>query len=85
MPDYSGFKFLEENWGKTYHHFRKDIPHDVPEPRGKAVQKSSFYVNLMSSVITGRSRTRIIHLLDKTPIERFSKSQSFVKKATYGS
>ena len=36
----------------------------------------------MSNVITGRSCTGTIHLLNKTPIEWFSKSQESFETAT---
>ena len=35
--DYSGFEVLEGFWGETYHPCCEDIPHDDPEPKGKAV------------------------------------------------
>ena len=41
--------------------------------------------NLMHNIITGRSCTGIIHLLNKTPIDWFSKRQNTVETATYGS
>ena len=41
--------------------------------------------NLMADVTTGRSQTGIIHLLNKTPIEWFSKRQIGVETATCGS
>ena len=40
--------------------------------------------NIISNVVTGRSCTGILHLLNKTPIEYFSKSQTSVETATYG-
>jgi hypothetical protein len=41
--------------------------------------------NLMHDVATGRSVTGILHLVNKTPIEWYSKKQDTVEKATYGS
>ena len=41
--------------------------------------------NLMHDVITGRSVSGIIHMLNKTPIEWFCKRQNQVETATYGS
>ena len=35
--------------------------------------------------MTGRSVTGILHFINKTPLDRFSKKQSTVKTATYGS
>ena len=39
----------------------------------------------MHNVVTGRSVTGILHLLNKTPIDWYSKKQSTVETATYGS
>jgi hypothetical protein len=41
--------------------------------------------NLYHDLISGRSVTGILHLLNKTPIDWFSKLQSTVKMATFGS
>jgi hypothetical protein len=39
----------------------------------------------MQDIATGRSVTGILHLLNKTPIEWYSKRQAIVETATYGS
>ena len=39
----------------------------------------------MHDMITGRAVTGFLHLLNKTPIDWFSKKQSTVETATYGS
>jgi hypothetical protein len=39
----------------------------------------------MHDVITGRSVTGILHLANKTPVDWYSKKQSTVETATYGS
>ena len=41
--------------------------------------------NLMHDLITGRSVTGILHFLNKTPVDWYSKKQSTVEVATYGS
>ena len=64
----------------------EDIPYNAPEPKGKPVRTSTFKdANLMHCLVTGRSVTGILHLLNQTPIEWFSKRQSQVETATYGS
>jgi hypothetical protein len=47
----------------------------------------SHYVdaNLMHDIATGRSVTGILHLLNKTPIDWYSKKQATVETARYGS
>jgi hypothetical protein len=41
--------------------------------------------NLMHDIATGRSVTGILHLMNKTRIEWYSKKQATVETATYGS
>jgi hypothetical protein len=58
----------------------------MPTPLGKYVTLSHFVdANLMHDLITGRSMTGILHLLNKTPIDWFSKKQATVEVATYSS
>ena len=59
------------------------LPDDAPEPLGKRVTLSHFVdANLMHDLITGRSLTGILHLMNKTPIEWYSKKQATVEVAT---
>ena len=78
MPDYSNYKVEKKNWGHSYHlcqeEIPEDMPEDMPEPHRKPVMTTTFVdANLLHDVITGRSCTGIIHLLNKTPIDWFSK------------
>jgi hypothetical protein len=41
--------------------------------------------NLYHDMLTGRSVTGILHLINKTPIDWYSKKQATVEDATYGS
>ena len=41
--------------------------------------------NLMHDLLSGKSVTGILHLLNKTPIDWYSKKQGTVKTATFGS
>eukprot|EP00957_Ditylum_brightwellii_P063406 4812690-Ditylum_brightwellii.AAC.1 len=55
----------------------------MPDPQGKPVMTTAFVgTNLLHDVITGRSCTGIIHLLNKTQIDWFSKRQNTVETAT---
>ena len=86
MTDYKKFKRIEVNWGKLYSGEPEDLPQLFPPHLVKPVLISSFFnSNLMAGMIMGRSQTIIIHLLNNTPIEWYSKSQSCVETATYGS
>ena len=41
--------------------------------------------NLYHDMLTGRSVTAVLHFLNQTPVEWFSKKQPTVETATYGS
>jgi hypothetical protein len=59
---------------------------DAPEPLDNYVTLTHYVdANLMHDVATGRSVTGILHLVNKTPIEWYSKKQATVETATYGS
>jgi hypothetical protein len=86
-PDYSDIPDFEHDWSKTVYRELKEIkPDDAPEPLGRFVT-STHYVdaNLMHDVISGKSVTGILHLVNKPPIDSYSKKQATVETATYGS
>ena len=61
-------------------------PDDAPEPLGQPVISSTYEdANLYHDLTTGRAVTGILHLLNGTPIDWFSKRQDTVETATYGS
>ena len=64
----------------------EEIPSNAPLPKGHVVRTTSFKdANLMHDFTTGRSATGILHFINQTPIEWFSKRQGQVETATYGS
>ena len=85
-PDHSNCPEVEKNWGSMHHPVREDVPTDAPTPKGKPVVSTTFVdANLMAELLTGRSQTGILHLLNKTPVDWFSKLQPNVETATHGS
>ena len=63
----------------------EEIPEDAPEPKGNLVHTSTYCdSNLLHDLIMGRSATGLLHCLNQTPIDHFSKCQNQVKLATYG-
>ena len=81
LPDYSSLPEQNFDWmSSVYGENGELIPHDIPKPLGKIVN-----ANLFHDMITGRSVTGIIDLLNQTPIDWFSKKQATVETATYGS
>ena len=87
QPDYTKLNFVEYDWEKTiYGKVTEMVPKDVPVPLGKKVLLTTYVdANLYHCMITSRSVSCIIHLINKTPFEWFSKKQSTIETATYGS
>ena len=86
-PDYSDIPIKEYDWQYTvYGDAKEQIPSDAPEPKGKPVRTTSYVdANLYHDLISGKSVTGILHLLNKTPVDWFSKLQATVETATFGS
>ena len=62
------------------------MPTDLPEALGKDIVLTTFVdANLYHDLITGRSVTGILHLINQTPVDWFTKRQATVETATYGS
>ena len=57
-----------------------------PQPKGYVVRTTTFVdANLQHCKVTGKSATGILHFLNQTPIDWFSKRQGTVETSTYGS
>jgi hypothetical protein len=86
-PDYSDYQDLEYNWSSSvYGDVKEIIPMDIPEPKGKYVTLSHYFdENLYHDMVTGRSITAILHFLNQTPMDWYSKKQATVETATFGS
>jgi len=86
-PDYSDLPKMEHDWSHTvYSGAKEEIPKDAPEPLGKFVRTTHYMdANLMHDLISGRSVSGILHFLNKTPIDWYSKLQATVETATFGS
>ena len=86
-PDYSDIPDFDYDWSKTVYGELEELkPDDAPEPLGKFVTMSHYVdANLMHDVLSGKSVTGILHLVNKTPLDWYSKKQATVETATYGS
>ena len=86
-PDYSQLPEQDFDWSHSVYENPKElIPKDIPAPLGRFVQLTHYCdANLMHDLSTGRSVTGILHFLNKTPIDWYSKKQATVETATYGS
>lgn len=69
-PDYSALEHVTHDWEYcVYGGYMEELPSDIPLPKGKPVQTTTFEVaNLMHDLITSRSATGIIHLVRQTPV-----------------
>jgi hypothetical protein len=85
-PDYSGLHVPTFDWERIYGNVEEVIPDDIPEPLGKPIVTTTYLdANLLHCLATGRSVSGILHMLNKTPADWFSKKQNTVETATYGS
>jgi hypothetical protein len=86
-PDYSDYQDLEYNWSSSvYGDVKEIIPMDIPEPKGKYITLSHYFdANLYHDMVTGRSVTAILHFLNQTLMDWYSKKQAIVETATFGS
>ena len=86
-PDYSMIPPEIHEWMHTvYGNVKELIPENLPTPLGKSVVTTTYEdANLYHDLITGRSVTGVLHLVNKTPVDWFTKRQATVETATYGS
>jgi hypothetical protein len=87
LPDYSSLGEVRHNWDRSIYGGAKELlPKDIPEPLGEQVICTSYVdANLYHDMLTGRSVTGVLHFFNQTPVDWFSKKQSTVETATYGS
>ena len=86
-PDFSSLKDQEYDWTRSvYSGACEQITHDIPKPLGKHVQTTHYVdANLHHDLATGKAATAVLHFLNQTPIHAYTKRQSTVEPATYGS
>jgi hypothetical protein len=87
IPDYSELGEIHHDWTRSvYGNVTELIPKNIPEPLGNPVVHTVLLdANLMHDLITGRAVTGILHFLNQTPIDWYTKKQSTVETSTYGS
>ena len=83
--DMSGFKQVEFGWEQfVYGNVNELIPDDTPQPMGLLIVMITFVdANLMHDVVTGRPVIGILHFLNRTPIDYYSKRQSTIWTMAY--
>ena len=87
IPDYSAIPDPEYDWEKmVYGNVMEFIDDDPPRPLGKPVVHTVYVdANLMHDVSTGRSVTAVLHYLNQTLTDWYTKKQPTVETAMYGS
>lgn len=87
IPDYSDLHCKKHNWETSVYRDIKELkPVNAPEPLGAPVIMIHYVdANLYHDMLTRRSVTTILHFMNQTPIDWFSKKQATCETATYGS
>ena len=84
--DHSMHPVKDHEWKYIYGNVKEDLPKDAPAARGNSVAFTSFCdANLLHDLITGRSVSGIMHMVNCTLMDWFSKRQNQVESAVYGS
>jgi len=86
MPDFSDLNIVDHDWSNSpYAGTREDLPTNIPTPRGKPVKIFTYAdANLYHDMLTGKAVTAVLHFLNKTPFDWFSRKQNTVETATFG-
>ena len=73
------------NWKELYPDTREEIPNDLPTSKGPKVRMTDFvYADHTHDLVTRRSITGILVMLNNTPVRWLSKRQTNVETSTYG-
>jgi hypothetical protein len=86
-PDHSDVQDHAYDWEHSvYGNIHEQVPDDAPKPLGKPVILTTYVdANLFHDMVTGRSVTGVLHLINQMPFEWYTKKQATVETATYGS
>ncbi len=77
--------FTKLNWTNQYRDSTDELPPNMPEPRGNAVQINCFVdADHAGNRITRWSQTGILIFINRAPILWYSKSQNTIESSTFG-
>ena len=86
ISDVDNDRIEKHNWSEFYPRAVEEIPKDMPEPKGKGVKLiTMFDASHASDLVTRRSVTGVLQMVNNTPISSYSKRQNTVESSTYGS
>jgi hypothetical protein len=87
QPDLDDLPNQEFDWCHTVYGKVEDLlPRDDPKPLGTMVTTVTYVdANLYHDMLTGRSKTGILHLCNGTLVEWYSRRRATVETATFGS
>ena len=79
-PDFSFLNDQEYDWTiSVYSGACEQIPHDIPKPLGEHGQTTHYVdANLHHDHATGKAVTAVLHFLNQTPIDAYSKRHHLV-------
>ena len=86
-PRYVPHKGLpKHDWTDFYHDAKEQLPPDMPEPRGREVQITTFCdSDHAGDTTTRRSRTGVLIFVNMAPVIWYSKKQTSVETSSFGS
>ena len=87
LPNLSSYEWEEHpNWRDVYPDAEEEIPPDMPKSKGNPVRILCYVdANHAHDVVTRRSVTGIVLLINNTPVRWVCKRQKTVETSTYGS
>ena len=79
-PDFSSLNDQKYDWTRSvYSGACEQIPHDIPKPLGEHGQTTHYVdANLHHDHATGKAVTAVLHFLNQTPIDAYSKRHHLV-------
>lgn len=83
---YSDLPDKHYDWLSVYEEVSELLPEDAPDPLGRHVTLMHYVdANLFHNALTKRLVTGVLHMLNATPIDLYSKKQATIETVTYGS
>ena len=76
----------DHDWSDFYPDYKETIPHNMPEPRGHALQMTCMCdSDHAGDSVSRRSRTGVLVLCGMAPIIWYSKKQGSIESSSFGS